>query len=138
MSAATFFTPLPTNTLVLASQFTTFQDYFNLYVYFGCWNFDLFKTKYHRKKPTPFYDINALLSRLQIIPNRGFHKLQSFTVMAFERIKFKAQQKHMISCAMHPDTPVMNNVYREVLLNTAAKLLFFQHEFSTGSTASMF
>lgn len=35
---------------------------------------------------------------------------------------FKTQQKHMISCAIHPDTTVMN---REAILSTAAKLRFF-------------
>lgn len=71
MSAAIFFTPLPTNTLVLASQFTTFQDYFNLYKYFGCWNFDLFKTNYHRKKQHPsttltLYCLGCRLTKIEV------------------------------------------------------------------------
>lgn len=35
-----------------------------------------------------------------------------------ERIKFKAQEQHMISCSMHTESTVVNYVYREVLLNT--------------------
>lgn len=71
MSAAIFFTPLPTNTLVLASQFTTFQGYFNLYKYFGCWNFDLFKTNYHRKKQHPsttltLYCLGCRLTQIEV------------------------------------------------------------------------
>lgn len=40
---------------------------------------------------------------------------------------FKAQQKHMTPCVIHPDTTVMN---REAILSIAAKFLFF---FPTGT-----
>ena len=64
------------------------------------------------------------MSRLQIIPNRCFHEILSH--LAPRQVRglhlFKTQQKHMISCAIHPDTTVMN---REAILSTAAKSLFF-------------
>lgn len=127
MCNAIFDTHLSINNLVLARQFTAFQVYFNLHEYFGCWNFDIFKMNYHRKKRTPFYQVNTPMSRLQIIPNRCFHELLShlapIQVRGFHL--FKTQQKHMTSCAIHPDTTVMNT---EAILSTPAKLHFFPAE----------
>lgn len=91
-----------------------------------------------KKKTTLFYQVNTLMSRLQIIPNRCFHELLSHWAPRQVRGShlFKTQQKNTISCAIHVDTTVMN---REVILSTAAKWRsFFQHELPTGNTASSF